>query len=149
MGNWFNKHFQKSKTVKVLLYFPDHRVKTFYVIPKDENVIIKDKEFKINKNSVYYDEKRFPSYHYRYNDAVSVNVLDTSEKPVLDPTELYIQSETKLAGQFIKGTGGGLDMNMIILAVLGVMVVLMGFGLFTIYNEVKDLNEVIGGLVNV
>ena len=149
MSNWLNKHFFKSKAVKVNIYFPDHRVKTYYVIPKDENIIIKDKEFKINKDNIYYDEKRFPTYHFRFNDAVAVNILNTNDKPILDPVELYTQSESSLARQFIRGMGGGLDMNMIILIVLGVMVILMGFGLYTIYNEVKDLNEVIGGLVNV
>lgn len=151
MSNWYNKNFRKSKAIKVLLHYPDHRIVTHYVIPKGDYITIGNASFVIDKLKVYYDEKRFPTLLYKYDDIEPNNpfdVLDKTTKPVKTPNDLYTQSESKLAQEFIRGMGGGIDFNMIILIALGVIVFAMAFGFYTLYNELKDVQEVLRGNIN-
>ena len=152
MSNWVNKNFRKSRAVKVLIHYPDHRVMTHYVIPKGDYITVGKATFVIDKTKVYNDEKRFPVLIYKYDDIepqTPFDVLDINRKPVKTPSELYTQSENNLAQEFIRGMRGGFDFNMIILIVLGVIVFAMAFGFYTLYNEIKDVKEVIGGFMNV
>ena len=153
MSNWWNKNFKKSKCVKVLIHYPDHRVKTHYVIPHGEYVIINKNSFVIDKDNVYFDEKSFPTYLFKFDDIEPINIqpinaMEKKEKPIKSPMELYTQAESKLMQQFIMGMGGGLDLQTIALVISVVTLFAMGFGLYTLYSEVNKLQEVIGGLVN-
>lgn len=151
MSNWFNKNFRKSRTIKVILCHPDHRTTSHYVIPKGDYIIINKTTFIIDKDKVFYDEKRFPTFIYKYDDIepkTPFSPLDGNTKPIKTPTELYTQSENKLAMEFIRGMNGGLDAQMILLIGLGVLLFAMIFGFYTLFTEIKDIKEVLGGIIN-
>jgi len=148
MSNWWNKNIRKSKAVKLLIHYPDHRVQTHYVIPKGEYVIIEKKSFMIDKDHVFYDEKNFPTFMFKFDDIQPINVLNNNAKPIKDPVELYTQAESKLMQQFVMGMGGGIDLQTIALVVSIVGLFVMGFGLYTLYNEINKLQDVLGGIIN-
>lgn len=150
MSNWFNKNFRKSKTVKVVLHHPDHRTTTHYVIPDGDYMTVNKKKFVIDKDKVFYDEKRFPTFIFAYNDIepkTPFSPLNTTTKPIKTPDELYVQAENKLASEFIKGMNGGFDANMIVLIALGILLFAMVFGFYTMYNELKAVKEILGGVL--
>lgn len=147
--SFINRYFRKSKAVKILIHFPDHRVRTYYTIPKGDQITVSNGVFKLDLDNVFYDEKRFPTYLYSFKDVRPINALTGDSKKDIDPTELFIQSENKLVNEFIKGMGGGLDINMIMLVLMIVLLGVSGFGLFTLYNEVGEIKEILGGFINV
>jgi hypothetical protein len=151
MSNWFNRNFRKSSAVKVILVHPDHRATVHYVIPKGDYLTVNKTTFVIDKDKMLIDEKRFPTFIYKYDDIEPYHPytpLDAQNKPIKSPTELYAQSENKLALEFIKASTGGVDAQMILLIGLGVLLFAMVFGFYTMYNELKAVKEILGGIMN-
>ena len=149
------KLLNKKRVVKIIIYAPDRRIHTFYEIPKDNRVSIKDKLYIINADDFYLDKELIPTYLYQQDSTEPINPQDM-KKSLLSPTEYGLALKTHVAKDILDATKGGMDLATLSVIISAVTLVITGVGLYMLYKNVsvvsqnvtkiQDLIKIIGGV---
>lgn len=99
------KLFYKDRYVKVRLIDGDNRVKTYYALPQDNQIQIKEikKAFEIQVDKIIY-ENGVPTLYYNFENPIPVSFHlqdDELQFSDMNPTKLYAGLENKLVAQFM------------------------------------------------
>jgi len=147
------KHIHKDTIVKVIIAYPDKRVRTHWVIPTGDVVTIKSMSFNINPKDVVYSEG-FPTFIYHVGSSEPLNLF--SQKTFMTADDFNVAISAKVVRDMMDATSdkketfnlstilSGLSL---ILSVVVIYFVLTNFT--TISNQLNELKEVlriIGGI---
>ena len=150
MGNWYNKHFKRSKCVKVILIEEGRKQSEHYVIPKNTLVKIDNMQFQIDNQNYMIDNKKFITFIYNTRNIESINVAINplqymKNTDPYNPVSLNTVIDAKVGEEILKHSKGGMDNMMMFFLMIGLM--LAGFFVlyYTLGNEINALKEILTG----
>lgn len=152
MKEFINKKFKKSKCVKVIYFTEDKKQHTHYLIPKGQEITIKDKSFLINKDDFFLDPKGFITYVFTYIRLEPINPHDVKNYGETTPTDLSIALNSRVASEILSATKNKADINTLLIAMM--FLIIIGFGVLwyllsgdmqTIIERINQLDGVIIG----
>ncbi|MDY0292680.1 MAG: hypothetical protein RBR02_10145 [Desulfuromonadaceae bacterium] len=140
MSNFVNKHFKKKKSIKLLIHYPDHTSKEFWVIPKNNAVTVDKKTFIIDSENIFYMKNR-RCYMYKYDTVAPINPLNFTAKLNMTSEGLYQYAETRVFDSLMKATG---SMDKLFMISIGLSIMsLLGliFMFTTLSDSLKEIRE--------
>jgi hypothetical protein len=123
--NFINKHFRKSKCIKVIYFAEGKKQITYYVIPDGKNITLKDHEktFELNDKEFFIDPKGFITYVFSYNRVETVDPNNAETLGTTTPFDLETAIESKVASEILQATRNKADINIILLIVMAIIVI--------------------------
>ena len=142
MSNFINKNFKKKTAVRVLIHYPDHRQKEFYVIPKANMVQIDKQTYTLDPENIFL-YKRFPTYIFKYDNILAINPLNFDVPMKIDPKGLYQYAEAKGYENLMKA-GGSMDRLFFISIGVSIMTLIgLIFMFTTLSDSIKEITEIL------
>lgn len=154
MNQWFIKHFKKNKAVKLIIFTEDKRMKTYWVLPKGDQVtangrtfLLNDKDFTLSNN--------VPTYLFNFKTTSPMNPL-TMKADSMPPSRLKTALDAKVAEEIFASVDQ--KMNIKTLVILFGFLNVVGFGLIAYFGieqigilqeqiaRLQKLIELIGGV---
>lgn len=140
MSNFVNKYLRSKKSVRVLIHYPDHRQREYYVIPKDNMVIIEKQTYTLDPENIFLF-KKFPTYIFKFDNIVPINPLNFNVPMKIDPKGLFQYAEAKAFEELMKA-GGSMDRLYIISIGLSIMTLIgLIFMFTTLSDSIKEISE--------
>lgn len=141
--NWINKHFRKSKCVKIIYFGEGKKHSINYVIPKDSIVKIGGKAFMLNQNDFFIDNKNFITYVFSYNRVEPVDPNNAERLGDITPADLGVALDSDVASQILSATKNKADINMLLIAMMFLMIVGFGAVWYMLSEQIKGLYEIL------
>lgn len=143
MGNFINKHFKKSKCVKVLLFDEGQKQTAHYVIPIGNTITIKKYgSFTLDRKSYFLDEKRVITYVFNRRNVEPINPFNMEDRAMFNPDEFTTAIDSHVADEILNHSK---KMDIGIMNVITIMLMLIGFGLlyYTFTTEIKKVQPIV------
>ena len=141
--NWFNKHFRKSKCIKVIYFGEGKKHYINYIIPNNSTVTMYGKTFMLNKEDFFIDDKNFVTYVFSFNRVEPVDPNNAETLGTITPEMLNVALDSNVASQILSATKNKADINMLLMVMIGVMI--LGFGAlwYTLNEQIAGLYEIL------
>jgi hypothetical protein len=154
MSQFLLKTFNKSKVVKVIIFYNDRRVKTRYAVPINNTVTVGDLTLVIN-NKDYYLSNGYPTYVYEENDANTKNMYANQKSTTFSPVELNTIINNNVAQQIFDASGKGFDKSTFAIIISFATLALVAYIAYAVFDmntqlstqiaEIREVLRVIGG----
>ena len=150
MSNWVNKHFHKTKSIKVLLFDEGQKQTAHYVIPSGNIVNIKRRgSYVLDKQNFFIDEKKFITYVFGQQSKQPTNPLREKDQGDYSPQELQVALESHVANEILNYSKKGMDINIVTLLLFVVMIVGFFLVYYTLSGQITDLKETLTPITEV
>lgn len=143
MIDFINKHFRKSKTIKIIYFGEGKKHVVRYLIPKDNVISFSGKAFLLNQNDFFVDNKNFITYVFSYNRVEPIDPNDALTLGNNTPANLAVALESDVATQILSATKNKTDINLILFLIIGITVLGLLAVWYTLSNQIKDLTELL------
>lgn len=105
--NWYIKTFRKRSAVKILLAFPDKRLKEYWRIPKGNQVKVKNVGiFNITLDEAVFTGKNIPTFIYNDINASPHNLYG-KQPDAMTPEDFLTAIDAQVASEIFASTRGG------------------------------------------
>jgi len=149
MQNWINKHFRKSKCVKVVYFGEGKKNSTYYLIPKDSTVHFEGKAFMINQDDFFLDNKNFITYVFSYNRVEPIDPNNAKTLGTITPANLSIALDSNVASQILSATSNKPDINIFLFAIMFLMIIGFGAVWYLLSEQLKSIYDILEPLRDV
>ena len=125
MSQWTIKTFHKNKAVLIRIATDDHREKTYWGIPVNNQVDIKGiGTFVLNDKDFYLNSKRIPVYYFNTEHLSPIN-MKTTQVSQMTPIDLLTMKDANIAQQIFSASQNKMNIGMIgimlsILSLIGI-----------------------------
>jgi hypothetical protein len=123
------RKFYKAKAIRLILVYPDKRVRTHWAIPNGHNVSVLSYSFIINEHD-FFLMKGVPTYFFNINNAEPFNPLEP-KKTFLTPSAYNTALNAQVATEIFKASENKFD--------VGLMSILMGVATIIVFGVVAYL----------
>lgn len=155
MSNFINKTFHKNSCIKVRIYYPDKRAKTYYVIPDTSgSVSINGMSFIIDKERMYL-EKGIPTFIFSNHTTEPIDPRNAPANKLHTAETFNVALTSKITREFLQSTQRSLDIPTVLSIITLFGLAIIGYLVYTNMGElsaqVQSLNDLItrlsGGVV--
>lgn len=140
MTNKFNKIFRKNAVIKIILLNPDKRIKTYYIIPNNKDVIIKNNTYQLDDKNFFIDNKGYITYIFSYKNVLPYNI-DNQKFGDITPADMNVALESRVASEIFKSTSKESPLQTIIIVLIAVVVIGLGILYYALSNDIKSILE--------
>lgn len=148
MSNFINKTFHKHSCIKVRIYFPDRRAKTYWIIPDTSgNVTIKGMSFIIDKERMYL-EKGVPTFIFSNHTTEPIDPRNAPANKLHTAETFNVALTSKITREFLQSTQRSLDIPTVLSLITLVGVALIGYIVYTNMGELSAQVQALNDLLN-
>jgi len=149
MSNFINKHFRKSKCIKVIYFGEGKRNDIHYIIPKGSTITINEKSFVLNNNDFFIDRKNFVTFIFSHQRVEPINPNDVENLGEYDPALFDIALNSRIASEILDASKNKADINIFLM--VGLFIMIVGFAVvwYTLSEQISALQESLKPLLEV
>ena len=147
--NFINKHFRKSKCIKVIYFGEGRKHSIKYLIPKDNTVSFDGQSFIINKKDFFVDNKNFITYIFGYNRVEPIDPNNAETLGDITPADLDVALNSRIASEILNASKSKTDINIILVIVIIVMIAGFVGVWYMLSEQINALQESLKPLLEV
>lgn len=146
------KLFHKNSFIRVKIYFEDNRTKTFYVVPKNGIIEIKDLEmaYKLFNDKIVYEDG-IPTVYYNSECPVPLSLkVSNDEREMIEynPKEFYAGLRSQIVATLVKLKMKQDTINMLLIGMFALTVIVVGVAYWQ-HTEIAKLQESLNKILGV
>jgi hypothetical protein len=138
-NEWIIKHFLKNKAIRAIIHFPDHRIRLYWILPKDGLITINDKTYSCDANRDYFSLlKGIPTFTYQV-DKIEPLRFDDIKASAYSAAEYNTAINNKVIRDIFSANDKKTDLVTAVIVGMVAVVLIVGVAGFFLYKEIESI----------
>lgn len=138
-NQWFIKTFKKNRAVRAIIHYPDHRVRSFWAIPKENLITIAEKTYRCDTRVDYFNIwNGIPCFTYIVDQVEPVR-LDEETPSKMSSDEFNVAINNRVVREVFAAADKKMDLITAVIVGMVAVVIIVGIAGYFIYQEMQTM----------